>query len=38
LSGRKRFLSARNVYRRREEAPADVFDDIERYQNPRKRH
>jgi putative transposase len=33
-----RFLAARKVYPSGEDAPADVFDDIERYQNPRRRH
>jgi putative transposase len=33
-----RFLSACKVYHSREEAPADVLDDIERYQNPHRRH
>jgi len=30
--------TARKVYRARDEAPADVFDYIERFYNPRRRH
>jgi putative transposase len=29
---------ARTVYRKREEAKADVFDYIERFYNPKRRH
>jgi putative transposase len=30
--------SARKVYRTRDDARADIFDDIEPFSNPRRRH
>ena len=38
FSSLKTERTARKVYRSRGEAKADVFDDIERFYNPRRRH
>lgn len=38
FSSLKTERSARKVYRTRDDARADVFDDIERFCNPRRRH
>jgi putative transposase len=38
FSSLKTEQTARKVYRTRDEARADVFDDIERFYNPRRRH
>nr|MDQ3024370.1 integrase core domain-containing protein [bacterium] len=38
LSSLKTERTARKVYRTRDEARADVFDYIERFYNPRRRH
>lgn len=38
FSSLKTERTARKVYRTRDDAKADVFDDIERFDNPRRRH
>jgi len=38
FSSLKTERTARKVYRTRSEARADVFDDIQRFYNPRRRH
>lgn len=38
FSSLKTERTTRKVYRTRDEARADVFDDIERLYNPRRRH
>lgn len=38
FSSLKTEQTARKVYRTRDEARADVFDDIERFYNPRRWH
>lgn len=38
FSSLKTERTARKVYRSREQARADVFDDIERFYNPTRRH
>jgi putative transposase len=38
FSSLKTERTARKVYRARDETPADVFDYIERFYNPRRRH
>jgi putative transposase len=38
FSSLKTERTARTTYRSRDQAKADVFDDIERFYNPRRRH
>jgi putative transposase len=38
FSSLKTERTARMVYRTRDDARADVFDDIERFYNPKRRH